>query len=104
SAARELAIERILQRIRPDVFFPAFAPPLPTTLRSQQPSEAWWRAAVIEGARIVERVRPRTRVGWTASRLDATDSAMYQWVTSSESPIELVGLVSFPSFSGLPGV
>src|SRR5690606_5731458 len=33
-----------------------------------------------------------------------TDSAMYQWVTSSESPIELVGLVSFPSFSGLPGV
>lgn len=104
SVARALVIERILQRIRPDVFFPAFASPMPGTLPVQQPGLAWWRAAIAEGAKTVERVRPRTRVGWAASRLDATDSAMYVYASSPGSDVDIIGFVSFPSFSGLPGV
>lgn len=104
SAARALVIERILQRIRPDVFFPAFATPLPSTLPTQTPNVAWWRTAMSEGAKTVERVRPRTRVGWAASRLDAIDSAMYVWASSPGSNVDIIGVVSFPSFSGLPGI
>jgi hypothetical protein len=59
---------------------------------------------MLDGARTVQRVRPRTRVGWAASRLDDIDSATYVWATSPGAPVDVIGFVSFPSFSGLPGV
>jgi hypothetical protein len=104
SGARALIIERILQKTRPDVFFPAFAPPIPTALPAPVPSADWWRSAIAEGARVVERVRPRTRVGWSASRVDVIDSAVYAWALTRDSPVEVIGVVSFPSFAGLAGV
>jgi hypothetical protein len=43
-------------------------------------------------------------VGWNASRLDAVDSAVYEWATGSTSPVELIGATIYPSFTGLPAV
>ena len=102
--AHDAALERVLLRVRPDVLFPGYVEPLPSLIPRTLPSQFWWRAMLERSARTVTRVRPRTRLGWTASRLDATDSAVYSWAARTDSPVELIGAVSFPSFSGLPGV
>ena len=98
------AIERVLVRLRPDVIFPALRSPIPSLLRRRPPSLAWWRNSASRSAQLVARVRPRTTVGWAATRLDATDSAVYKWAASKASPVQLIGAVSYPSFSGLPAI
>ncbi len=103
-AARQAAIERVLQRLRPDVMFPGLVDPLPAMLGTAPHSADWWRALLLRSAATVKRVRPRTLMGWSASRLDATDSTVYAWASTPSSPVMLIGAVSFPSFSGLPSV
>ena len=103
-AERQAAVERVLRRIRPDVIFPGLVDPLPSILGSTPQSSYWWRALMLRSAATVKRVRPRTLIGWSASRLDATDSAVYAWASAPTSPVSLLGAVSFPSFSGLPAV
>ena len=103
-AERQAAVERVLRRIRPDVIFPGLVDPLPSILGSTPRSSYWWRALMLRSAATVKRVRPRTMIGWSASRLDATDSAVYAWASAPTSPVSLLGAVSFPSFSGLPAV
>ena len=102
--SREVALERVLLRVRPDVVFPAFLEPLPSIVPRSTPSASWWRATLVRSAETVTRVRPRTQLGWSASRLDATDSSVYAWASKSTSPVDLLGAVAFPSFSGLPAV
>jgi hypothetical protein len=102
--SHDAAVERVLLRVRPDVLFPGYVEPLPSLLPHVLPSHVWWRDMLARSARIVTRVRPRTRVGWAASRLDATDSAVYAWAGGAGSPVDLLGAVTFPSFSGLPAV
>ena len=103
-ADRQAAIERVLLRIKPDVIFPGLIDPIPSILGTTPRSSDWWRAMLLRSAATVQRVRPRTRLGWSASRLDATDSAVYVWASAPSSPVALLGAVSFPSFSGLPAV
>jgi hypothetical protein len=101
---RLASIERVLLRLRPDVLFPALPDPVPGWLSNNPPDAAWWRAMLTRSAREVERVRPRTLTAWSAARLDAVDSAVYAWASAPSSPVELLGAMSFPSFSGLPAV
>lgn len=103
-ADRVQSIERVLVRLRPDVLFPAIAAPVPAWFAPPPPSAMWWRSVLSRTAREVQRVRPATLVGWSASRLDPTDSAVYAWASSPGSPVELLGASVFPSFSGLPAV
>jgi len=98
------ALERVLTRIKPDVVFPALRSAVPSLLREKQPSAAWWQSIETRSAQVVERVRPRTELAWAASRLDATDSVVYAWAATPESPIRVIGASAFPSFSGLPAV
>lgn len=104
SISRDRAIERILTTLQPDVIFPALPDPVPSWLGSTPPSLYWWQAVLQQTSTIVGRVRPRTLVGWTAARLDATDSAVYSWAVKPNSPVSIVGAVVFPGFTGLPGV
>ncbi len=101
---RLAATERVLRRIRPDVFFPAYRDPLPPLFAGDAPTVQWWQTLLRLHAGEVERVRPRTMLAWAASRLDTTDSAVYAWGATAGSPVELLGAVVFPSFSGLPAV
>lgn len=101
---RDAALERALLRLRPDVLFPAELSPIPGLLPSQLPSPAWWRATLTAAAATVNRVRPRTLLGWTASRFDATDSLVYVWASRDDSGVELLAAAAFPSFSGLPSL
>jgi hypothetical protein len=101
---RQRAIERVLRQLRPDVLFPALADPVPNWIGSLPPGAPWWRDLLTRSARTVERVRPRTLLGWSATRLDVIDSAVYAWGRSAGSPVELLGATIYPSFSGLPAV
>lgn len=103
-AERLASIERVLQRVRPDVFLPAVAAPVPGWFAAAPPSAAWWRNTLTRSAAEVERVRPRTVLGWNAARLDATDSAVYTWASALGSPVEMLGASIYPSFAGLPAV
>lgn len=101
---RRQAIERILQQLQPAVLFPALPDPIPGWVAPPRPSVSWWQNMIDESAAVIERVRPATRLGWSAARLDATDSAVYAWAASPESPVELLAATIYPSFSGLPSV
>lgn len=103
-AARQAGIERILRIVKPDVLFPALASPVPAWFAAAPPSADWWRTLIQRSAATTERVRPRTVLGWSASRLDDIDSAVYQWATRPGTPVELVGAMIYPSFTGLPAV
>jgi len=102
--ARLRAIESVLQRVRPDVLFPAVGDPVPSVLPSRVPSVSWWRLVLTQARTVRDRVRPATRIGVSLSRLDARDSAVYAWATSRASAVDVIGAVVYPSFSGLPGV
>lgn len=101
---RNAQLERVLRRIRPDVVFPALLEPVPSLLPRTALAASWWRALLVQSAATVQRVRPRTAVGWAAARLDATDSTVYAWASAPGSPVDLLGAVVYPSFSGLPSV
>lgn len=102
--SRVNAVRRVLERLRPDIIFPALPDPLPSWLERTPPSAAWWRATLLLTAQEVRRVRPQTLVGWSAARLDAADSAVYAWAAGPGSPVDVLGAAVFPSFSGLPAV
>lgn len=105
NGARRLAfVERVLQRVRPDVLIPAWRLPIPSMLPANEPDVAWWQSMLNSTAGVVQRVRPRTALGWAAARVDARDSAIYSWAASTESPVKVIGLVAYPSFAGLPAV
>lgn len=101
--ARIATIERVLERLKPDVLFPAIDDPIPSVLPSSAPSISWWRVVLRNTQIVRDRVRPATRIGVALSRMDARDSAIYAMASADES-VGVIGFVSFPSFSGLPGV
>jgi len=103
-AQRLASIERVLQRVRPDVLIPAWRAPLPALLPATEPDLQWWRTMLSSTASVIQRVRPRTALGWAAARVDARDSAIYQWAASRASPVRVLGVVAYPSFAGLPSV
>jgi hypothetical protein len=103
-AERLASIERVLQRVRPDVFLPAVAAPVPGWFAAAPPSAAWWRTTLTRSAAEVQRVSPRTVLGWSAARLDATDSTVYTWASAPDSPVEMLAASVYPSFAGLPAV
>ncbi len=102
--ARLQALERVLERLKPDVLFPAIGDALPSVLPTQTPSISWWRLLIRNADDVRRRVRPATRIGIALTRLDARDSALYAWARSAGSRADLVGAVVYPSFAGLPGV
>lgn len=101
---RLLAIERAVRTLRPAILFPALPDPMPEWFAPPRPSVAWWQNMLDATGRVVRRVRPTTRLAWSATRLDATDSAVYAWAAAEDSPVDLLGATSYPSFSGLPAM
>ncbi|MDQ6613071.1 MAG: hypothetical protein M3Y64_11595 [Gemmatimonadota bacterium] len=104
TSARESAVERVLLHVKPDVLLPGWRRAMPSLLASGEPTLQWWQSMLTRTADIIQRVRPRTTLGWVAARVDARDSAVFDWASRTSSPVKLLGIISFPSFAGLPAV
>jgi hypothetical protein len=94
-------IDQIVRRLRPDVILPAQDPYDAGTRAAGQHAPEYWESFLTRAAAIVKRVRPRTRVGVSASAYDGRDSALYAWAAAPGSPVDLVGFSLFPSPSGV---
>lgn len=93
-------IHRVLERLRPDILLPAQDPyGVGARILGRLPVETW-RDFYTRAATLVEQVRPRTRVAYSASAYDSRDSTMYAWAASAESPIDVVGFSFYPSRLG----
>ena len=46
-------------------------------------------------------MRPRTRIGISASAYDGRDSTLYAWAAAEGSPVDVVGFTLFPSRTGV---
>ena len=104
SKERLATVERVVLRLRPDVLIPGWRSPLPAVLPAREPDLAWWKVMLTSTAGVITRVRPRTQLGWSAARVDARDSIVFDWASSPDSPVRVLGIVSYPSFAGLPAV
>lgn len=96
---RLAAVDGIMRRLRPDVLVPASGGLDEGVRAIGDIGTGWWFDYIGRAAREAHRLRPRTRVGVTASSFSAADSAMYAWAVRSPD-IDLVGFSFAPTFGG----
>lgn len=97
---RLVAVEEVTRRLRPDLLFPALDPASAGGRALGNLPAAWWRSYLEEAAATAHRVRPRTQIGVAVSEFTAPDSALYEWATQEEGPMDVVGLSLHPSYGG----
>jgi hypothetical protein len=87
----------VIARLRPDIIIPA-EDPYGSGERAlgRLPPERW-KSFLTEAARVAKSVDRRVRVGVAASAYTSSDSALYAWAASPQSPIDVVGFSLFPS-------
>src|SRR5215207_3421159 len=100
-ARRLQTIEGVVRRLRPDVLLPAEDPYDSGTRAAGQRAPQFWESYITRAAAIAKRVRPRTRIGVSASAYDGRDSTLYAWAASPDSPVDVVGFTLFPSRTGV---
>jgi hypothetical protein len=94
-------IDQIVRRLRPDVILPAQDPYTAGTRAAGQHPPEYWESYLTRAAATIKRIRPRTKIGVSASAYDSRDSTLYAWAAAKGSPIDLVGFTLFPSPSGV---
>jgi hypothetical protein len=93
-------LRRVLTRVRPDVVVPA-QDPYGTGRRilGRLPVETW-ESYYTRASALVKQVRPRTRVGLSASSFDSMDSTLFAWASAPGSPVDIVGFSFYPTRLG----
>jgi len=100
-AARLTTIDPIVRRLRPDVLIPAQDPfDAGARAAGSHPVE-YWEDFLTQASAIAKRVRPRTKIGVSASVYDRRDSTLYAWAAAPGSPVDVVGFTLYPSPSGV---
>ena len=94
-------IDQIVRRLRPDVLLPAQDPYGAGTRAAGARAVEYWQQYLTEASAIAKRVRPRTRIGVSASVYDRRDSTLYSWAAAPGSPVDYVGFTLYPSPSGV---
>lgn len=97
---RLATIRRVLSRLRPDVLVPAQDPYREGARVLGRLPVRTWEDYFTRAAAVTKEVRPRTRIGLSASSYDPRDSTLYAWAASPASPIDIVGFSFFPSRQG----
>ena len=100
-ARRLQTIDRVVRALRPDVLLPAEDPYDSGTRAAGQLAPQFWQSYIARAAAIAKRVRPRTRIGVSASAYDGRDSTLYAWAAAPGSPVDVVGFTLFPSRTGV---
>jgi hypothetical protein len=97
---RLVTIRRVLTRLHPDIIIPAQDPyGIGARILGRLPV-ATWEDYLTRAAAVVREVRPRTRVGVSASSFDSRDSTLFAWAASPGSPMTIVGFSFRPSRLG----
>jgi hypothetical protein len=94
-------IDDVVRRLHPDVLIPAQDPYDAGTRAAGLHPPEYWETFLTRAAAVAKRVRPRTKIGVSASSYDQRDSTLYAWAASSASPVDLVGFSLFPSATGV---
>jgi hypothetical protein len=94
-------IDPVVRILRPDVLLPAQDPYDAGTRAAGQHPPEYWESFLTRAAAAAKRVRPRTRIGVSASAYDRRDSTLYAWAAAPGSPIDVVGFTLYPSPSGV---
>jgi hypothetical protein len=100
-AARLRTIDPIVRRLRPDVLIPAQDPYGAGTRAAGAHPVEYWERFLTQASAIAKRVRPRTKIGVSASVYDRRDSTLYAWAAAAGSPVDVVGFTLYPSPSGV---
>jgi hypothetical protein len=102
SDARRLqTIDGVMRRLRPDILVPAEDPYDAGTRAAGQRAPQFWQSYIERAAVIAKTIRPRTRIGVSASAYDRRDSTLYAWAAAPGSPVDVVGFTLFPSRRGV---
>lgn len=97
---RLATIRRVLTSVRPDILLPAEDPyGIGARILGRLPV-ATWQEYFTRAAAVVREVRPRTRVGLSASSFDSRDSTLLAWAASPASPVNVVGFTFYPDRLG----
>ena len=94
-------IDRVVRVLRPDILLPAEDPYDSGTRAAGQRAPQVWESYISRAAAIAKSVRPRTRIGVSASAYDGRDSTLYAWAAAPGSPVDVVGFTLFPSRTGV---
>ena len=100
-ARRLQTIDRVVRILRPDILLPAEDPYDAGTRAAGQLAPQIWESYISRAAAIAKSVRPRTRIGVSASAYDGRDSTLYAWAAAEGSPVDVVGFTLFPSRTGV---
>ena len=99
-ARRLQTIDRIVRVLRPDILLPAEDPYVAGTRAAGQRAPQFWQSYITRAAAIAKSIRPRTRIGVSASAYDGRDSSLFAWAAAPGSPVDVVGFTLFPSRTG----
>jgi hypothetical protein len=94
-------IDEVMRRLRPDILIPAQDPYDAGTRAAGAHPPEYWESFLTRAAEIAKRVRPRTKIGVSASAYDRRDSTLYAWAVGRGSPVDVVGFTLFPSPGGV---
>lgn len=94
---RLATLKRVVDRLHPDVVLPAEDPYGSGERALGVLSPTRWQTYLTEAAQVVKASNKNTKVGVAASTYTRSDSALYAWAASPESPIDIVGFSLFPS-------
>lgn len=96
-AERLRAVEQVVRRIRPDILIPAEDPYGAGQRAFGALPVAEWQSFLTEASALAKQLRPRTRIGVSASSFGRNDSTLYAWAAAPGSPVDV------PGFSFIPG-
>ncbi|HEU4722522.1 MAG TPA: hypothetical protein VFS59_14275 [Gemmatimonadaceae bacterium] len=100
-ARRLRTIDGVVRRLRPDILIPAEDPYDSGTRAAGQRAPQFWQSYIARASAIAKGIRPRTRIGVSASAYDRRDSTLYAWAAAPGSPVDVVGFTLFPSRTGV---
>lgn len=99
-AARLRAVDRIVRSLRPDILLPAEDPYGAGRRAFGSLPVSTWQSYIAEASALAKRLRPRTRIGVSASSFGNNDSTLYAWAAAPGSPVDVPGFSFFPGSKG----
>ena len=100
AAARLADISRIVRRLHPDYLLPADEPYGRAARVLGRRPVTYWIRYLTDAAAAARRVDPHVKIGLAIAAFDTRDSALYAWAAGPQSPIDVLGFILAPDFTG----